>query len=848
MKKVFIFILMFKISIFIFFFGLLPSLLCAQLSKDSLYLPLNSKYFTYAPMFSPDGKTLFFSCKAHPLNVGDNPNVDIWSSTIQANGTWSAATNVGQPINSTSDEQVVGLNLNADVMLLLNSNTHQLLASYRKGRLWSTPRLQCLGDMPENSKIMNAHVSTDLNFLMLCVLDSTQHTNIYVSFLIAQDQWTTPLSIGERINTNADEDYVFLNSDNRTVFFHRTGKTTNENGLYKIIRADDTWQQWSTPEKMRNTENIFSISLSADAKQVVAAYPNQDGKNLSFFSLDANTKPIHASVATVNIRQNVKKTKIYPSIITHSLDDSDCRLFRTDNNGVLRYLVADNENLICYANEPGFFSTSILLAQGEKQLIYLDQDLSNNEDATESTQIEQLQIRLNKINKEISDLELRRANLPDLNTIGDESSYSRSVLNNSKLNTLKGNYNSLTGKKTMLYVEDNATFKDIRPQLADSDSESLSNTNIANATSTAIKKSLRDKYLVQKTVIKDSVNAGTKPLIATENEDKTATRQAIDDIAEAHNIAASPIDFDFDVFEDKVVQQLRAENQSVIVKELSSRLLDEIVSQRINTSSNNENKDFFKLNFNVIKKDIEKTIQARLQNVINDNNTENYISKDKNILRIEQQLRKLLSEDVKDELRNEWTLILRREILWHTDLYLKTNIRVALQSELLNKRRGQGSREKSPQMMLQQNANNDFMRDSLLQIQKTAINQVQDIVLYPIQNDQIIPLKGVFFESNASTLLPESSIELDRVLLLMNENPTIMIEIQAHTNGSCTNTFATQLTQRRAQSIMDYLVNKGQIATERFQLNGYGKMYPITTSNTLTGRVRNQRIEIKIKK
>ena len=799
-------------------------------------------------MFSPDGKTLFFSRKDHPLNIGDKPNVDIWSSTIQADKTWSAATNVGQPINSASDEQVVGLNLNADVMLLLNSNTHQLLASYRKGRLWSTPRLQCLNDMPENSKIMNAHVSTDLNFLMLCVLDSTQQTNIYVSFLIAQDQWTTPISINERINTGIDEDYAFLNSDNRTLFFHRTGKNASESGLYRTIRIDDTWQFWSMPEKISNTDNIFSISLSADAQQVVANYLNQKGRNLAFFAIGADIKPTHASVAMMNIKQNANKVKIFPSVITHSLDDSDCRLFRADNNGVLKYLVSDNENIICYANEPGFFSTSVLLAQGEKQLIYLDQDLSNKEDATESTRIEQLQIRLNKINTEISGLELRRVDLPDLNIISEEIVYSRSSSNNPKLSALKGNYNSLTGKKTKSSNEENSTFKDFHPQSADSESESLGNINTVNATSIAIKKSLRDKYVIQKAVIKDSARATFVPSIKVQDEDKTASRQAIDDIAEAHNIKSEQIDFDFDVFEDKVRQRLRVENESAIVKELYLRLIDEIVSQQVNILSDNENKFFFKSILNTIKKDVEKTIQPRLQNIMARDNDESYISNDESILRIEQQLRKLLLEDIKDELRNEWTLILRREILWYANLYLKTNIRLSLQSDLLNKRRGQGSREKGMQIALQQNTNNGFVRDSLLQIQKIAVNQIQEIVLYPIQNDQVIPLKGVFFESNASTLLPESSIELDRVLLLMNENPTIMIEIQAHTNGSCTNAFATQLTQRRAQTIMDYLVNKGQLASERFQLNGYGKMYPIITSNTLAGRVRNQRIEIKIKK
>lgn len=121
----------------------------------------------------------------------------------------------------------------------------------------------------------------------------------------------------------------------------------------------------------------------------------------------------------------------------------------------------------------------------------------------------------------------------------------------------------------------------------------------------------------------------------------------------------------------------------------------------------------------------------------------------------------------------------------------------------------------------------------------------KDIPLKKIEIGNAIVLKNIFFDFDKATLRPESYNELDRLVTLLTENPSIKVELSAHTDSKGSDDYNMKLSQKRAESVVNYLVTKG-IAADRLIAKGYGETKPIDTNDTEEGRQNNRRVEFKI--
>ena len=106
-------------------------------------------------------------------------------------------------------------------------------------------------------------------------------------------------------------------------------------------------------------------------------------------------------------------------------------------------------------------------------------------------------------------------------------------------------------------------------------------------------------------------------------------------------------------------------------------------------------------------------------------------------------------------------------------------------------------------------------------------------------------LNNIFYDFDKTTLRQESISELGRLVSLMNENPTLKIELSSHTDSKGTDEYNQKLSQSRAQSVVDYLISK-EINKERLVAKGYGESTPIAINDTDEGRQLNRRSEFKI--
>ncbi len=109
-----------------------------------------------------------------------------------------------------------------------------------------------------------------------------------------------------------------------------------------------------------------------------------------------------------------------------------------------------------------------------------------------------------------------------------------------------------------------------------------------------------------------------------------------------------------------------------------------------------------------------------------------------------------------------------------------------------------------------------------------------------------ITLQGIFFDFDQATIKPESRQALEAAARMLNENPTINVEIQGHTDSKGSDAYNLSLSDRRAASVVTYLVQILGIDMSRLTSRGYGESMPIATNDTDAGRALNRRVEFKI--
>ena len=120
-----------------------------------------------------------------------------------------------------------------------------------------------------------------------------------------------------------------------------------------------------------------------------------------------------------------------------------------------------------------------------------------------------------------------------------------------------------------------------------------------------------------------------------------------------------------------------------------------------------------------------------------------------------------------------------------------------------------------------------------------------DVELQPIKYGEKVVLKNIFFETASYELLPESRVELNKLVAFMNNNPTISIEIGGHTDNIGKPEDNQLLSENRSKSVRAYLVRNG-IADSRIQYKGYGEEQPMASNETPEGRAQNRRTEFKV--
>jgi len=256
-----------------------------NLGKD-----INSAYSDYYPLINEDESMLIFTSR-RPGASSDMAEIDgYYSSDIYIShaedGKWQKAKGIGPQINTSDDEEAVGLNPSASELVIYLDHIKEfgkLYYSERKGNTFSKP-------IPYSATTINSDfqssggISPDGNTLLFSSKRAGGYgeTDIYMTKKLPNGQWALPQNLGANINTPYKEDFPWLDVDGTTLYFSSQGHTTmGDFDLFKSQWISPDSNTWSPPQNLgypvNTTGDDRCISFTSDHRVAYVSRVRPEG-------------------------------------------------------------------------------------------------------------------------------------------------------------------------------------------------------------------------------------------------------------------------------------------------------------------------------------------------------------------------------------------------------------------------------------------------------------------------------------------------------------------------------------------------------------------------------------------
>ena len=241
---------------------------------------INSKDQEYSPAFAIDEKTIYITKRMG--NLSDNrPNEDLYFAELN-DESWDKVKDIGPPINTIENEGAFSISSDGNYIFFTSCSRNggkgqcDIWLTSKKNNRWDEPKnLQS----PINTKYWESQPSISSDGRMLYFSSDRPGgyggTDIWVSEF-SNSGWSAPKNLGPTVNTSKDEQFPFIHSDNRTLYFSSNGHPgLGKSDLY--LTRKDVKLNWETPINMG-----FPINSRGQDWNLVVA---RDGKT-AYFSSD----------------------------------------------------------------------------------------------------------------------------------------------------------------------------------------------------------------------------------------------------------------------------------------------------------------------------------------------------------------------------------------------------------------------------------------------------------------------------------------------------------------------------------------------------------------------------------
>jgi outer membrane protein OmpA-like peptidoglycan-associated protein/tetratricopeptide (TPR) repeat protein len=238
---------------------------------------INTIYEEYVPVITADESEIYFTSR-RPETTGRkfDPNLgdyyeDIYHS-VKEDTIWQEAENVGKPINSEFHDATVGLSLDGQKLFIYRDGKNgdgDIYYSELKGKKWGEPQPM---PKPINSKGQETSACFDYTGNVIYFVSDRDGgeggRDIYKSVKQADGTWGEAENLGPIINTEYDEDAVFMHPDGKTLYFCSNGH--DNMGGFDVFKSEFENGKWSKPKNLgypiNTTDDDVSFVLTASGE------------------------------------------------------------------------------------------------------------------------------------------------------------------------------------------------------------------------------------------------------------------------------------------------------------------------------------------------------------------------------------------------------------------------------------------------------------------------------------------------------------------------------------------------------------------------------------------------------
>ena len=240
----------------------------ASIKLEKLDENINSNDNESLPRVSPDGNYLY-CIRTSKENVGGSEFEDVWYAQKKEDGRWSKLTNIGSPINNRAHNFVISASPDNNSLLIANTynadgspNGPGLSISYKINGKYQVPLSQEIKDYVNINKLVSFFLCNDNKTLLMAIEtgNGMGEKDLYVSFLLKENSWSKPQSLGLVVNSDCDEHSPYLSADGKTLFFSSTGHYGyGDMDIFVSERIGDGWDKWTEPRNLGPNINSEGI-------------------------------------------------------------------------------------------------------------------------------------------------------------------------------------------------------------------------------------------------------------------------------------------------------------------------------------------------------------------------------------------------------------------------------------------------------------------------------------------------------------------------------------------------------------------------------------------------------------
>jgi len=272
---------------------------------------VNSKYPDYSPVITADESLLYFTSRKENSTGGvkdQNDNQyfeDIYVTTKNEKDEYLTPVNIGKPLNTNGHDATVGLSFDGQQMFVYNGDANgDIYLCDLKGDKWSSPELlpeTINTDMHESSACMNFDGNI-IYFVSDRLDDNMGGRDIFMSKKNKKGKWSQATNLGPIINTEYDEDGVYMHPDGKTLYFSSKGH--NSMGGYDVFKSIiQSTGEWSKPINLG-----FPINTSDDDVYFVMSANGKHGYYSSAKDGGFGEKDIYRITFIENKVENIKES------------------------------------------------------------------------------------------------------------------------------------------------------------------------------------------------------------------------------------------------------------------------------------------------------------------------------------------------------------------------------------------------------------------------------------------------------------------------------------------------------------------------------------------------------------